>query len=117
MRDNGLVVAIDGPSGAGKSTAGRSLAERLGYTYIDTGAMYRALALKAMRAGVSLDSEEALATLGAMIPDGSHYAGVEVNGDDIMMKVQPPDQEAFYVGLGTFSRVRGVCRLREPAKL
>ena len=47
MRNNGLVVAIDGPSGAGKSTAGRALAERLGYTYIDTGAMYRALALKA----------------------------------------------------------------------
>ena len=63
MRSNGLVVAIDGPSGAGKSTAGRTLAARLGYTYIDTGAMYRALALKASRAGVSLDSEEALAAL------------------------------------------------------
>ena len=59
MRTNGLVVAIDGPSGAGKSTAGRALAAQLGYTYIDTGAMYRALALKASRAGVSLDSEEA----------------------------------------------------------
>ena len=47
MRANGLVVAIDGPSGAGKSTAGRALAVQLGYTYIDTGAMYRALALKA----------------------------------------------------------------------
>ena len=47
MRSQGPVVAIDGPSGAGKSTAGRALAERLGYTYIDTGAMYRALALKA----------------------------------------------------------------------
>jgi CMP/dCMP kinase len=63
MRTNGLVVAIDGPSGAGKSTAGRTLAAQLGYTYIDTGAMYRALALKASRAGVSLDSEEALAAL------------------------------------------------------
>jgi cytidylate kinase len=63
MRSNGLVVAIDGPSGAGKSTAGRALAAQLGYTYIDTGAMYRALALKASRAGVSLDSEEALASL------------------------------------------------------
>ena len=63
MRANGLVVAIDGPSGAGKSSAGRALAAQLGYTYIDTGAMYRALALKASRAGVSLDSEEALAAL------------------------------------------------------
>ncbi len=63
MRSKGLVVAIDGPSGAGKSTTGRALAARLGYTYIDTGAMYRALAVKAMRAGVSLDAEEALATV------------------------------------------------------
>ena len=63
MRTNGLVVAIDGPSGAGKSTAGRALAAQLGYTYIDTGAMYRALALKASRDGVSLDAEEALASL------------------------------------------------------
>jgi len=63
MKSQGLVIAIDGPSGAGKSTAGRALAERLRYTYIDTGAMYRALALKAMRSGVSLDSEEGLATL------------------------------------------------------
>jgi cytidylate kinase len=63
MRSRGLVVAIDGPSGAGKSTTGRALAAQLGYTYIDTGAMYRALAFKAMRSGVSLDAEEALATL------------------------------------------------------
>jgi cytidylate kinase len=63
MRAKGLVVAIDGPSGAGKSSAGRALAAHLGYTYIDTGAMYRALALKASRSGVSLDAEEALAAL------------------------------------------------------
>ena len=58
-----LVVAIDGPSGAGKSTAGRALARRFGYVFLDTGAMYRALALKALRAGVPLDAEVALADL------------------------------------------------------
>jgi CMP/dCMP kinase len=62
-RARGLVIAIDGPSGAGKSTAGRALAERLGYVFLDTGAMYRALALRALRAGVSLDDAEALAEL------------------------------------------------------
>ena len=56
MRANGLVVAIDGPSGAGKSTAGRALAVQLGYTYVDTGAMYRALALKAAAVGRLLDA-------------------------------------------------------------
>jgi cytidylate kinase len=66
-RPRGLVVAIDGPSGAGKSTAGRALAERLGYVFLDTGAMYRALALRALRDGVSLDDAEALAGLARAI--------------------------------------------------
>ena len=52
-------MAIDGPSGAGKSTAGRALAAQLGYTYVDTGAMYRALTLKASRVGSRSDSAEA----------------------------------------------------------
>jgi len=59
----GLVIAIDGPSGAGKSTAGRTLAARLGYVFIDTGAMYRCVALKALRAQAPLDDDERLAAL------------------------------------------------------
>jgi cytidylate kinase len=62
-RERGLVIAIDGPSGAGKSTAGRIVADRLGYVFMDTGAMYRALALKALRARAALDSAAALAEL------------------------------------------------------
>lgn len=62
-RPRGLVIAIDGPSGAGKSTAGHALASRLGYVFIDTGAMYRALAFRALRAGVPLDREADLADL------------------------------------------------------
>jgi len=58
-----LVIAIDGPSGAGKSTVGRALAERLGYTFLDTGSMYRAVALRALREGLDLDSEQAIAAL------------------------------------------------------
>jgi cytidylate kinase len=50
--DNNLVIAIDGPAGAGKSTVAKLVAARLGFIYIDTGAMYRAVALKAIRAGV-----------------------------------------------------------------
>jgi len=57
------VVAVDGPAGAGKSTVARALAARLGYLYIDTGAMYRAVALAAARAGVPLDDGPALADL------------------------------------------------------
>jgi cytidylate kinase len=54
---------VDGPSGAGKSTAARSLAERLGYTFIDTGAMYRAVAHKALASGLPLDAAAALGEL------------------------------------------------------
>jgi cytidylate kinase len=53
-------IAIDGPSGAGKSTVAKSLAERLGYSYVDTGAMYRAVALRARERGVILEDEKAL---------------------------------------------------------
>jgi CMP/dCMP kinase len=62
-RKNGLVIAIDGPSGAGKSTLARLLAERLNYVYIDTGAMYRAVAWKAAREGVAPADEAGLVGL------------------------------------------------------
>lgn len=60
-----LLIAIDGPSGAGKSTVARMLAVRLGYCYIESGAMYRALALLALETGTSLDDGAALAKLAA----------------------------------------------------
>ncbi|HEV2340624.1 MAG TPA: (d)CMP kinase [Candidatus Acidoferrales bacterium] len=58
-----LVIAIDGPVGSGKSTVARRVADLLGYTYIDSGAMYRAVALKALRQKISLDSAERLEAL------------------------------------------------------
>ena len=60
----GLIIAIDGPVGSGKSTVARRVAELMGYVYVDTGAMYRALALKALRYGISFDdSDQALLAL------------------------------------------------------
>jgi cytidylate kinase len=67
----GHVIAIDGPAGAGKSTIARRLADKLGYLYIDTGAMYRALALWALREGVSPDDGHRLAQL-------AHAAEIEL---------------------------------------
>ena len=58
-----LIIAIDGPVGSGKSTVARNVARLLGYIYIDTGAMYRALALKAQRSGIALDVEDRLAQM------------------------------------------------------
>jgi CMP/dCMP kinase len=60
---NGVIVAIDGPSGAGKSSITKLLARRLGYLHIDTGAMFRAVALMAQRAGISCEDDAGLAEL------------------------------------------------------
>lgn len=60
---SGLSIAVDGPAAAGKSTVARLLAERLGYRYVDTGAMYRALTLKALECGVAPDDSPALEAL------------------------------------------------------
>lgn len=58
-----VIVTIDGPAGAGKSTVARALAKRIGFAYLDTGAMYRALTLKAMRLGADLNDEQQLVAI------------------------------------------------------
>ncbi|MDF1551637.1 MAG: (d)CMP kinase [Deferrisomatales bacterium] len=87
------VVAIDGPSGAGKSTVARALATRLGWSYIDTGAMYRSVGLKADRLGVALDDDQALAGLCAdtridLVPDPSGGVQVLLDGEDVSAAIR-----------------------------
>jgi cytidylate kinase len=88
------IVAIDGPAGAGKSTVARELARRLGFTIVDTGAIYRAVALAAQRAGISWDDE---AGLGALL-DGPQFqlsfaddTRVLLRGDDITAEIRTPE--------------------------
>jgi len=93
--EKGLVVAIDGPSGAGKSTVARQLAERLGYLYIDTGAMFRAVALTVKRSNISLEDEDALATLcrDLEITFVRHEGAYRVfaNGEDVSEAIRTPE--------------------------
>jgi len=95
------VIAIDGPAGAGKSTLGALLAARLGYLYFDTGVMYRALTLAAMRAGLELHDGAALEALAARIPievlpaaerDG-RQATVRVAGQDVTWAIREREVE------------------------
>jgi len=86
-----IVVAIDGPAGAGKSTLAKRVAERLGFTYIDTGAMYRAAALWAIRQNVSWDDMHRMEQL-ALAADIELSPGrIQLNGEDITDAIRTPE--------------------------
>lgn len=85
-----IVVAIDGPAGAGKSTIARSLARRLGFTYIDTGAMYRAVALWALRAGIDVDDMLRLEQLAGQARVEFMNGSVWLNGEDVSAAIREP---------------------------
>jgi len=90
-----LVVAIDGPAGAGKSTTARLLAARLGYDLLDTGAIYRVMALLSKRAGVAWDDGPGVAGLAAGLDLKFHLEGgvnrVLVGGADVTTDIRTPD--------------------------
>lgn len=92
---NGLIVAIDGPSGAGKSTLAKSIAKELGFTYLDTGAMYRALALKAIRQGLDLTDEGKVAALARAtdidLVEKNGAVAVLLDGADVAGLIRTPE--------------------------
>ncbi|HVB11188.1 MAG TPA: chorismate mutase, partial [Bacillota bacterium] len=108
----GPVVAIDGPAGAGKSTVARAVARRLGCLYLDSGAMYRALALAALRAGVELGDGPALERLAARVDitlqPGADGSRVLLGGEDVTDAVRAPDVEEVVPRVAGIPGVRAV---------
>ena len=96
MSSKRIIIAIDGPAGAGKSTIARRIADRLGFVYINTGAMYRAIALWALRNGTALDDMHRLERLSleAKIEFGPADGTVRLNGEDVTEFLYTPEVTA-----------------------
>lgn len=91
-----MIVAIDGPAGSGKSTVARALAAREGLTYLDTGAMYRAVTCAALERGVSASDADAVAELARTLPLSTGASGqqVLVDGEDRTAEIRTPEVDA-----------------------
>jgi cytidylate kinase len=109
-----VIVAIDGPAGAGKSTVARALAERLGFRYLDTGAMYRALTWLAMQRGLDLGNAEALAQLAREQPVlFSETDRVSIAGTDVTSSIRETRVDRMVPVVARHPAVREVMRDRQ----
>jgi len=109
-----MIVAIDGPAGAGKSTVARALAERLGFRYLDTGAMYRALTWLGMQRGIDLGDGNALAALAAAEPVMFSEADrVSIAGTDVTSSIRDERIDRMVPVVAAHPAVREVMRQRQ----
>ncbi|HSK17378.1 MAG TPA: (d)CMP kinase [Gaiellaceae bacterium] len=108
-----MIVAIDGPAGSGKSTVARALAERLGFRYLDTGAMYRALTWLALEEGADLDDEGGLAALALAHPVRFEEQRVEIRDEDVTEAIRSPRIDRVVSAVARHPRVRAIMRDRQ----
>jgi cytidylate kinase len=112
--ERAVIVAIDGPAGAGKSSVARGLAERLGFHYLDTGAMYRALTWLALHEGVPLDDGPALEALARAHPVTFGDAGaVAIAGESVTTRIRESEIDAAVPVVARHPEVREVMRGRQ----
>lgn len=108
-----MIVAIDGPAGAGKSTVARRLAERLGFRYLDTGAMYRAVTWLALEQGVPLEDGDALGRLASEHPVEIDDEGVAIAGTDVTAEIRRAEIDRAVPSVARHQPVRDVMRERQ----
>jgi CMP/dCMP kinase len=110
-----MVIAIDGPAGAGKSTVARAVARALGLTYLDSGAMYRCLALAALRARASLDDGAALARLARRLEIALANGRVWLDGEDVTDDIRAAEVSAAASRVSVHPEVREAMVERQRA--
>ncbi|MGZ5358087.1 MAG: (d)CMP kinase [Solirubrobacterales bacterium] len=101
-----MVIAIDGPAGAGKSTVARGVAAALGFTYLDSGAMYRAVALAALREGADLGDGDALGALARGLNLALDGASVRLGGEEVTAAIRTPEVTAAASRVSVHPEVR-----------
>ncbi|HEY6342503.1 MAG TPA: (d)CMP kinase [Bryobacteraceae bacterium] len=110
VSDKKIIVAIDGPAGAGKSTVARAVARRLGFLYVDTGAMYRAVALWALRAGMALEDAHRIEQLARQAQIEFSEDSVLLNGDDVTAAIREPGISEAASKVAAYGGVRRAMR-------
>ena len=110
-----LVIAIDGPSGAGKGTLARRVATTIGYRHVDTGAMYRAVAWKAVNDGIALDAEEQLAELAERAVLECGEGRVAIDGIDVTRAIRTPEIDQAAARVARLPKVRAALVQRQRA--
>ena len=108
-----MIVAIDGPAGTGKSTVARQLAECLGFRYLDTGAMYRALTWLALERGVDLDDEDAMASLAQESETRFDQDRISIAGRDVTDVIRTAEIDRVVSSVARHPAVRAVLRERQ----
>ena len=110
MRQKTRAIAIDGPSGAGKSTVAKAVAKKLGFQYIDTGAMYRAVTLGVLREGIPVDNEAAVTEKSCRCPislqEGIGGTLVFLDGEDVSEEIRGPEVTANVSAVCSYGGVR-----------
>jgi cytidylate kinase len=108
-----LVIAIDGPSGAGKGTVARAIATALGYDHVDTGAMYRAVAWKAVHEGLPLHDDAQVTALGQRATLESGQGSVVIDGHDVTRAIRTPEIDKAAASVARLPGVREVLVARQ----
>ena len=127
MKKNGLIIAIDGPAAVGKSTMGKLIARELGFLYIDTGAIYRAITWKVLKSNISLNDENIISNLvsntcvtieKANCKSLNDYYHIFVDGEDITEEIRNPriDQNVSQIARLPKIRKQLICLQRKLAK-